>query len=164
MKEYTVHTIAALLLSTLFDGVFPASLDFDTSGKPPGHPVAEIFTTADSQMLFNVMCQFCCSSEGQLCSSSESCKRCPCCRHIYIHNTLSFLLPLAAEQPNQFTDTPGQHANYILADVPPPQPKRCPCPGAKDLNELCLHWAFVGMCQRAPYMATMCPFSCRVCC
>ncbi|KRZ26726.1 hypothetical protein T4B_10043 [Trichinella pseudospiralis] len=60
------------------------------------------------------------------------------------------------------------------------QPRFCPCPTAKgnnlpilnhtdkftnlDYNELCLYWAYTGLCNRAPYMNTMCAYSCRACC
>ncbi|OUC48423.1 hypothetical protein D917_01213 [Trichinella nativa] len=33
-----------------------------------------------------------------------------------------------------------------------------------DYNELCLYWAYTGLCNRAPYMNTMCAYSCRACC
>ncbi|KFD57714.1 hypothetical protein M514_01384 [Trichuris suis] len=161
MREYTFYP-AVLLFSVLFDGVFLASLDFDTSGKHGNEPhVAEDFTPADSTMLFEVMCQFCCSAKRELCSNAEACKKCTCCSQPHLHN-YSNLLPRHADE--QLLGQAGKQTNQLLPSASLPRQKICPCPGAQDMNELCLHWAFVGMCQRAPYMVTMCPLSCRVCC
>ncbi|KAL1227956.1 Glutamyl-tRNA(Gln) amidotransferase subunit A [Trichinella spiralis] len=157
---------------------------------PPAGKASDAHTSSD---YISAMCIICCRSRRELCQrpdTNKACSNCDCCQSKQSEGEAEGEETTSeaeeGEKPEEGEEEmrPGVEQqvplDFLSQGVDPAarllhrlhygkqsqllQPRFCPCPTAKDYNELCLYWAYTGLCNRAPYMNTMCAYSCRACC
>ncbi|KRZ19417.1 hypothetical protein T11_3893 [Trichinella zimbabwensis] len=179
-----------ILQKKLFPDIFQAQPNSDLR-MPSAGKGSDVHTSGD---YISAMCIICCRSTRELCQrpdTNKACSSCDCCRQSMqskgeeeVEETTS---EAEGEKPEEreeeiragvVSQVPLDFLSQGAADPAARllhrlhygkqsqllQPRFCPCPTAKDYNELCLYWAYTGLCNRAPYMNTMCAYSCRACC